>query len=196
MKMLSDLGAVIVAVSDVSGACFNEKGLDADKIYKLSCARKFLKEYKQAGSTFVEGAKGNEDLLFTNAEILIPAALEGQITGANASKVKAKYIIEGANGPTTPAADEILAKKGVVLVPDILANCGGVVVSYFEWVQNLANYYWTLDKVNSSLEEQITVAFNEIVAISKKHNCTLRVAAYMCAIQRIVTARKLRGYFL
>jgi len=196
IKMLAEQGAIITAVSDVSGAVFCEKGLDADKIFELSQARKSLKDYKQPGSKFVEGAKGNEQLLFADVDILVPAALERQIHKGNADKVRAKYIIEGANGPTTPEADDILCKKGVVLVPDILANAGGVIVSYFEWVQNLANCYWSLEKVNESLESQITGAFNEVVELSKKHDCTLRIAAYISAIQRIVTVRKLRGYFL
>ena len=125
--------------------------------------------------------------------ILVPAALENQITEKNADKIKAKIIVEGANGPTTSAADAILAKRDITLVPDILANAGGVVVSYFEWVQNLQNFYWSEAKVNESLEDIMVNAFDSVWETAQKHKVSMRVAAYMVSVDRIVTASKMKG---
>lgn len=196
LKYLADNGAKIVAISDMSGAIFCPDGVDAQKVFKFSNERKLLKDYKQPGATFIEGAKGNEELLYTAVDLLVPAALESQITAKNASKVRAKFIVEGANGPITAEADTMLANRGIVIVPDILANAGGVIVSYFEWVQNLAHYYWPLEEVNTKLESLLTSAFDTVVAMSQKHKSTLRTAAYMVALERIIAARKLKGYFI
>ena len=125
--------------------------------------------------------------------MLVPAALENQIRGDNADKLNCKIIIEAANGPTTVEADEILKKRGILLIPDILANAGGVVVSYFEWVQNIQNLTWDLDEVNKMLQKIMLTAFNEVYALSQEKNVMLRMAAYMVAIKRITTAGKLRG---
>ncbi|MEM3823461.1 MAG: glutamate dehydrogenase, partial [Candidatus Bathyarchaeia archaeon] len=130
----------------------------------------------------------NEELLEIECDILIPAALENQITKANADKIKAKIVAEGANGPTTPEADEILFKKGMFVIPDILANSGGVIVSYFEQVQNQMNYYWTEDEVRAKLKETITKAFNDVLSMARQHNVNMRVAAYMLALKRITDA--------
>lgn len=188
-KLLAEEGAKIIAVSDVSCAIYNENGLDIAGIYK----------YLDSGKNLLEGYTGdckritNAELLELPCDILIPAALENQITAENADRIKAKIVIEAANGPTSVEADEILNKKGVKVLPDILSNSGGVIVSYFEWVQNLQNFYWEEDDVNAKLKRQIVGAFNDVFDAREKYDCTFRVAAYIVALNRLVTAKKLRG---
>lgn len=188
-KLLAEEGAKIIAVSDVSCAIYNENGLDIAGIYK----------YLDSGKNLLDGYTGdckritNAELLELPCDILIPAALENQITAENADRIKAKIVIEAANGPTTVEADEILNKKGVKVLPDILSNSGGVIVSYFEWVQNLQNFYWEEDDVNAKLKRQIVGAFNDVFDAREKYDCTFRVAAYIVALNRLVTAKKLRG---
>ena len=188
-KLLAQEGAKIVAVSDVSCAIYNENGLDIPGIYK----------YLDSGKNLLDGYTGdckritNAELLELPCDILIPAALENQITAENADRIKAKIVIEAANGPTSVEADEILNKKGVKVLPDILSNSGGVIVSYFEWVQNLQNFYWEEDDVNAKLKRQIVGAFNDVFDAREKYDCTFRVAAYIVALNRLVTAKKLRG---
>lgn len=188
-KLLAEEGAKIIAVSDVSCAIYNENGLDIAGIYK----------YLDSGKNLLDGYTGdckritNAELLELPCDILIPAALENQITAENADRIKAKIVIEAANGPTSVEADEILNKKGVKVLPDILSNSGGVIVSYFEWVQNLQNFYWEEDDVNAKLKRQIVSAFNDVFDAREKYDCTFRVAAYIVALNRLVTANKLRG---
>lgn len=188
-KLLAQEGAKIIAVSDVSCAIYNENGLDISGIYK----------YLDSGKNLLDGYTGdckritNAELLELPCDILIPAALENQITAENADRIKAKIVIEAANGPTSVEADEILNKKGVKVLPDILSNSGGVIVSYFEWVQNLQNFYWEEDDVNAKLKRQIVSAFNDVFDAREKYDCTFRVAAYIVALNRLVTAKKLRG---
>ena len=188
-KLLAQEGAKIIAVSDVSCAIYNENGLDIAGIYK----------YLDSGKNLLDGYTGdckritNAELLELPCDILIPAALENQITAENADRIKAKIVIEAANGPTSVEADEILNKKGVKVLPDILSNSGGVIVSYFEWVQNLQNFYWEEDDVNAKLKRQIVGAFNDVFDAREKYDCTFRVAAYIVALNRLVTAKKLRG---
>lgn len=188
-KLLAQEGAKIIAVSDVSCAIYNENGLDIAGIYK----------YLDSGKNLLDGYTGdckritNAELLELPCDILIPAALENQITAENADRIKAKIVIEAANGPTSVEADEILNKKGVKVLPDILSNSGGVIVSYFEWVQNLQNFYWEEDDVNAKLKRQIVSAFNDVFDAREKYDCTFRVAAYIVALNRLVTAKKLRG---
>lgn len=188
-KLLAEEGAKIIAVSDVSCAIYNENGLDIAGIYK----------YLDSGKNLLDGYSGdckritNAELLELPCDILIPAALENQITAENADRIKAKIVIEAANGPTSVEADEILNKKGVKVLPDILSNSGGVIVSYFEWVQNLQNFYWEEDDVNAKLKRQIVGAFNDVFDAREKYDCTFRVAAYIVALNRLVTAKKLRG---
>ena len=185
-KLLAEEGAKIIAVSDVSCAIYNENGLDIAGIYK----------YLDSGKNLLDGYSKritNAELLELPCDILIPAALENQITAENADRIKAKIVIEAANGPTSVEADEILNKKGVKVLPDILSNSGGVIVSYFEWVQNLQNFYWEEDDVNAKLKRQIVGAFNDVFDAREKYDCTFRVAAYIVALNRLVTAKKLRG---
>ena len=137
----------------------------------------------------------NSDILTAECDILIPAALENQLTAANAYDVKAKIIIEGANGPTDVDADEIFRRRGIFLVPDILANAGGVVVSYFEWVQNLESFMWDLDQVNKTLEKIMIKAFYEVVETKEAYQTSMRMGAYMTALKRLVAAKKIRGIF-
>ena len=182
------LGCKIVAVSDTRGGVYSEDGIDAEAIVK----------HKLETGT-VNGFPGtrpvsNEDLLELSVDVLIPAALDGVITERNAEKIKAKIICELANGPTTVEADEILYKNDVFVIPDFLANAGGVTVSYFEWVQNTMNYYWEEDEVHVKLDKKMTKAFQDVLATSLDAKVDMRVAAYMVAIERVAEAMKLRGW--
>jgi len=186
-KIAYDWGGKILAVSDSMGGIYAKDGLNPYKVY----------EHKQKTGSVIN-FKGtetitNEEILETKCDILIPAALENSITKENADKVKAKIVSEGANGPTTPEADEILYDKKILLVPDILANAGGVTVSYYEWVQNLEREHWTLDEVNSKLEAKMMKAFNDVYALSKKEKCNMRIAALMLGVDRVADALKTLG---
>lgn len=189
-KLLYEKGCKIIAVSDVSGGIYNPNGLNIPAIINyLSVRGQLLSGYNEDGLTRVS----NSELLELETDILVPAALENQINETNAANIKAKIIVEGANGPTTVEADAILEKKGVVLVPDILANAGGVIVSYFEWVQNLNSYYWSESEVNGKLEVQMKNAFENVYEITKKNNVSLRTGAYLISIKRVVDTTRLRG---
>ena len=185
-RLLNELGCKIVAVSDSKGGIYNVKGLDPEKVM----------EYKdKTGSVLShKGCENitNEGILELDCDILVPAALENQITKANAGKIKAKIVAEGANGPTTPEADEILFRSGVFVIPDILANSGGVIVSYFEQVQNQMNYYWTEEEVRTKLQSTIVSAFKDVLAVAQQYNVNMRVAAYMNAVKRVADAMFLR----
>ena len=193
-KLLNRMGCKIVAVSDVSGGVYNPSGLDIQAIsahLEKDPSSYNLKNYYEQGMTHIS----NEEVLTCNCDILVPAALENQITEDIAEMVKAKVIIEGANGPTTVEADKILASRGVHVIPDILANAGGVVVSYFEWVQNIQSLTWDEEEVNKVLNRIMVKAFSEVWEKSSSMKTTMRMGAYMVAIERIVTARTLRGVF-
>lgn len=185
---LKRLGAKIIAVSDVYGGIYNEKGIDAEKLVEHVNKTGTVCNFE--GTTPIT----NEELLTMKVDILVLAALENQITSANANEVKAKIICEGANGPTTPEADKILSEKGVFVVPDILANSGGVIVSYFEWVQNLMNYYWTEKEVEERQEIMMVNAFNSIYDLAQQYKVDMRTAAYMISIKRVYEAMKVRGW--
>lgn len=184
-------GAVIVALSDVSGAIRCEDGLDADAISKFVEEGHLLADYNESGVEHIS----NEELLLTDCDVLVPAALENQITIENASKLKCKFIVEAANGPTTAEADAILKERGIVLIPDIFANSGGVVVSYFEWVQNIQTLTWSREQINDMLEDILTKAFAEIKEVVNKENCSWRMAAYIVALSRLITANEVKGLF-
>ncbi len=200
-KILHAEGYKIVAVSDSQGGVYNEEGIDPMKAEEIKQAGGMLGCYCLGSVCTLEQIKtdgpcraiSNEELLELPVDILIPAALENQITVENAPRIKAKVIAELANGPTTPEADEILFKKGIVLVPDILTNAGGVTVSYFEQVQNASNYYWTEAEVLKKLEPIMVGAFDAIWTIKAKYQIDLRTAAFVLAIERIATAMKDRG---
>ncbi len=189
-ELMHEEGFKVVAVSDISGAIYNPNGLDIPAIRKhLSVRGVTLATYEEDNVQRLT----NEELLELPVTLLVPAALENQINEGNADRIQAKVIVEGANGPTTTEADEILAKKGVVIVPDILANGGGVVVSYFEWVQNLQHLAWTEEEVNQKLYKVVSEAFQSVWDIAQEKDVTLRTGAYLIAIKRVVDAQKLRG---
>lgn len=188
-KLLPEiLGCKVVAVSDSKGGIHDPKGLNSEAVLA----------HKQRTSSVVgfPGAKpiSNADLLELDVDILAPAALEQVITGKNAANIKAKVVAELANGPTTPEADEILFKNRVFIIPDFLCNAGGVTVSYFEWAQNRAGYYWTVKEVQQRLDDKMTQAFHEVLAMSTKNKVHMRLAAYMVAVARVAGAMKLRGW--
>ncbi len=192
-KLLYDEGCKIVAVSDVSGGVYREDGLDIPDITAFLAQNRstLLKNYNAPGVSHIT----NEELLECDCSVLIPAALENQINAANMEKIRAKIIIEAANGPTTVEADKFLTAKGVTIVPDILANAGGVVVSYFEWVQNIQSLTWDEEEVNRTLEKIIIRAFNEVWDKTAEKSTTMRMGAYMVALSRVVNAKKIRGIF-
>ncbi|MCI8639915.1 MAG: Glu/Leu/Phe/Val dehydrogenase [Coprococcus sp.] len=190
-KLLHQEGMKIVAVSDVSGGIYNANGLDIPAIlaYLAKDRKNLLKDYNEDGMTRIS----NEELLELDVQVLVPAALENQINGTNADKIKAPVIVEAANGPVASEADEILEKKGTVVVPDILANAGGVVVSYFEWVQNIQSVSWTEEAVNQNLKEIMDPSFEAVWDIAKEKNVTLRTGAYLIAVKRVVDAKAARA---
>lgn len=185
---LHDMGSKIVAIGDVSGNIYDPSGINPFELLEYAKANGGVKGYP--GTTLIS----TDELLGLECDVLLPCALENQITATRAHNVKAKLIAEGANGPTTPEADEILAKKGVIVMPDILANAGGVTVSYFEWVQNLQNYYWSEEEVNEKLDRLMVKAFNDVWEMAAKHDVSHRVAAYMVAINRIAVSMRLKGW--
>lgn len=190
-RIAAHRGAVIVALSDVSGAIYCETGLNPDEITNFIEENHLLKDYHADNVKHIS----NEELLECECDVLIPAALENQITSDNADRLKCRYIIEAANGPTTAEADEILAKKGITLIPDIFANSGGVIVSYFEWVQNIQTLTWTKEQINKMLEEILTCAFNDLKEEKEKSKCTWRMSAYIVALRRLITANEVKGLF-
>lgn len=189
-ELMQEQGCTIVAVSDISGAYYNPNGLNLKDLMAYSASNKgTLEGYKHAD------AITNEELLTIDCEVLIPAAKEDQITKKIAEQMKAKVIVEGANGPTLPDADPILQEKGVLVIPDILANAGGVTVSYFEWVQNRMGYYWTQDMVEERLERIMTDSFDAVYDTAEKYNTTLRIGAYVLGIGKVANALRIRGIY-
>ncbi|QQO10854.1 Glu/Leu/Phe/Val family dehydrogenase [Breznakiella homolactica] len=191
-KLIAELGAKIVAVSDVSGGLYSSEGLNISAIREyLSVRGRLLKDYNEPGVNHIT----NQELITCGADVLVPAAMENQITEKNAADIQVKVIVEGANGPTTVAADKILEEKGIVVVPDILANAGGVVVSYFEWVQNLQSLVWDEDEVNKTLNRIMCKAIDEVFDLHTEKKITLRASAYCLALKKLVTAKNIRGIF-
>ncbi|KKM17652.1 hypothetical protein LCGC14_1673630 [marine sediment metagenome] len=190
-NLLVEEGCNVIAISDISGGLYFSKGLDIDKLLDWTRSGNYLKDYQDDRYKLIS----NDDLLTTECDILIPAALENQITGANVDDVKCKIILEGANGPTTPEADNVLFNKGIHVIPDILANSGGVCVSYFEYVQDIRAYFWDLERINKELNRIILEAFEEVYLVYKERNISLRTAAYIIAVSRIARAIEFRGIF-
>ena len=190
-KHLYKQGCKIVALSDISGGISQEKGLDIEEILEFLSGEpgRLLKDYNAQGLVRFP----SEEIMLQDVDILIPAALGNAITSKVAPNIKAKVIIEGANGPTTRDADRILWERGVLVVPDILANSGGITVSYFEWVQNLQSYSWEEQVVNQRLEYIMVRAFDEAWNCAVRKDTSFRMGAYMVAVKRIVTAAKMRG---
>jgi glutamate dehydrogenase (NAD(P)+) len=188
--LLQQQGAKVVAVSDVSGGYYNENGLDIPAMIEYSANNNFsLEGYPDAQPI------SNEELLTLDVDVLVPAAKEDQIDEELAPHVKAKIIAEGANGPTTPEADDILLENGVLVIPDILANAGGVTVSYFEWVQNRQGYFWTIDRVNRRLDRVMRSAFDSVYDVAQKYDVSLRIGAYVMSVEKVATALRLRGIY-
>lgn len=186
-KLLHEAGHTIVGVSDSSGGVWSEGGFDP----------KLVMQNKEAGKKLGDGLKlnsvTNDELLLLPCDILVVAALDNQLREDNADKVRAKIVLELANGPTTPEADAVFENKGIIVIPDVLANAGGVTVSYFEWVQNRQQYYWSLEDVNVRLEKIMTDSLKEVFKYQKKHIVSLRSASYLLAVSRLAEATKLRG---
>jgi glutamate dehydrogenase/leucine dehydrogenase len=186
--LLRERGVKILAVSDISGVYYNEKGVDIDAALA----------YRAGNNGTLEGFKeaellSAEELFKLQTDVLVPAAKEDVITRRNAADIQAKLIVEGANGPTSAAADDIIHDKGIMVVPDILANAGGVTVSYFEWVQNRIGYKWTLERINRRTDRILKDAFNHVYETSQKYNVSLRIAAYIVAIDKVASTYKYRG---
>jgi glutamate dehydrogenase (NAD(P)+) len=188
-ELLDQAGFKVCAVSDVYGALYNPEGIDMPAL--------FAYQKKTAGLGGFPGATGisNQELLELEVDMLVPAALENQITARNVDKIHAKLIVEAANGPTTPDADAILEKRGITVVPDILANAGGVTVSYFEWVQDLQSFFWEEGEINDKLERIMVRAFNQMCEQADEHHCSLRMGAYLVAVKRIADATSARGIY-
>jgi len=184
-------GCKVIAVSDISTGIYCEDGLDVEKLLAWAKQGNLLKDYKNEKYKPIS----NDELLTLKCDVLIPSAIENQIKEKNAEKIDCKIVLEGANGPTTPKADKVLFKKEIYVVPDILANSGGVCVSYFEYVQDINSYFWKLDRINEELKRIIIEAFEETFKISEKRNISLRTAAYIIAVSRIAKAVELRGIF-
>ncbi|GHU83810.1 hypothetical protein FACS189468_9260 [Spirochaetia bacterium] len=190
-KLLAEEGAKILAVSDVSGGLFNPEGLNIPDIlsYVGSNREALLKDYSAPGVKHIS----NEELLKLDVTVLIPAALGNQINEKNVNDIQAKIIVEAANGPTTVEADHVLQEKKVLVVPDILANAGGVIVSYFEWVQNIQSLTWDKDMVNKKLKDIITTAFTAVWDITAEKKVSMRTGAYLIAVKKLVDSNNIRG---
>jgi len=188
-RYFQDAGIKVVGVSDVRGALYNPHGIDIARLREHVAKTRSVAGF--AGAESIPSA----DLLTLPCEVLVPAAVENQITESNAERVQARLIVEGANGPTTDEADRILEARGVQIVPDILANAGGVTVSYFEWVQDRAGFFWPEAEVNQRLDEVMHRSFTEVSEMAEKHKTSLRIGAYMLAIDRVAQVYKLRGVY-
>jgi len=188
-RILSEAGLKVIAVSDSKGGILNSLGLDTAELTRVK---------KETGSV-IDYHNGdritNDELLKLETDILIPAALENVITETNAGDIKAKIVVEAANGPTTRAADAILDERGIFIVPDILANAGGVVVSYFEWVQGLQSFFWDEETVNNQLEKIMIKSFNDVAAIRADQHVSMRLAAHILAVSRVAEATNIRGIY-
>jgi glutamate dehydrogenase (NAD(P)+) len=188
-EMMEREGMKIVAVSDKSGGVYHAAGLKVKDLQEHVSRKRFLSDYKNAERVT------NEELLALDCDVLVPAALENVITSHNAAAIKARIICEGANGPTSAGADRILDEKGVFVIPDILANAGGVTVSYFEWVQDRGGYFWDEETVNQRLERIMVRSFEDVTGMADRHSINLRIAAYMVAIERVAAVHRLRGLY-
>jgi glutamate dehydrogenase (NAD(P)+) len=188
-RLFQERGCKVVGISDVTGAYYNEKGIDVENAVAHTQEHHNLDGFRGGDKI------SNSELLIADCDVLVPAALEKVLTAENASKVKAKLIVEGANGPTTPEADRVFNERGITVIPDIMANAGGVTVSYFEWVQDRMGYFWKLNEVNERLEDTLITNFHELRGVANRHRIPYRTSAYMIAIDRVVQALKLRGVY-
>ena len=190
-RLIAEAGAKVVAIGDVAVNLYNPNGLDVEKAYEYANSHgRSLVGYSEPGMTTITG----QELLAQDVDILYLAALENQLNKDNMENVRAKIILEGANGPTTNDADTYFFEKGIDIIPDVLANGGGVVVSYYEWVQNKAGFYWSLEEVNERLTRNMQNSFEAVWQMQQKYNVAPRLAAYMVALERLVIETTLRGY--
>jgi glutamate dehydrogenase (NAD(P)+) len=190
-ELLYKEGCKVLAVSDISGGLYSNEGLNINELIEWRDGGKSLKEHPNVHYKRIS----NNDLLKTKCDVLIPAAVENQITTDNAGDLKCDIVLEGANGPTTPEADKILNNNNVLVIPDILANSGGVCVSYFEYIQDTSSYFWSLDRINKELKKIILNAFEEVWRISKEKQISPRIAAYIISVSRVAKAVELRGFY-
>ena len=188
-RLMYETGYKIVAISDIHGGIYNPKGLNVHDVMNYMAKHKTFEKYPNAEPV------SNHELLEIDCEVLLPAATENQITSHNVHKIKCKILAEGANGPTTAAADDILESKGVFVIPDILANAGGVTCSYFEWVQDRMGYFWKEEMVNDRLKDIMVASFNDVVKYAENHSVNNRMAAYMLAIDRVAYITRVRGIY-
>ena len=187
--LMHEVGYKVVAISDIGGGIYNSNGLNIPEVLNYIQANKTLEGFTEADHV------SNTEILEIECDVLTPCATENQITSENADRIKCKILAEGANGPTTPKADQILHDKGIFVIPDILANAGGVTVSYFEWVQDRMGYFWREDEVNQRLEEKMVASFNELSHFAEFHDVDTRTAAYMLAIDRVAYDTRMRGIY-
>ena len=188
-ELMYQQGYKVVAISDIGNGIYNPNGLDIPAVLQYLQKNKSLEGFPEAEQV------GNKELLELECDVLAPCATENQITSENADRIRCKILAEGANGPTTPKADKILHDKGIFVIPDILANAGGVTVSYFEWVQDRMGYFWSEAQVNQRLEEKMVASFNELCHYAEKHEVDTRTAAYMLAIDRVAYDTRMRGIY-
>jgi len=188
-RLMQETGYKVIALSDIHGGIYNPKGLDVQDALKYLEDHRTLEKYPKAEPV------SNHELLELECEVLIPAATENQITSQNVERIKCRILCEGANGPTTAAADDILERKGVFVIPDILANAGGVTCSYFEWVQDRMGYFWKEDQVNERLKDIMVASFNDVCKYAELHNVNMRIAAYILAIDRVAYITRTRGIY-
>ena len=188
-QLLQEAGYKIIALSDIHGGLVNKNGLNVNNVLDYLKKNRTLDGYPEGDRI------SNSELLEVECEVLMPAATENQITSKNVDKIKCRVLAEGANGPTTAAADDVLQANGVFVIPDILANAGGVTVSYFEWVQDRMGFFWKEDVVNERLQDKMVESFHEVVKYSEKHNVHMRTAAYMLAVDRVAYEIRMRGIY-
>jgi glutamate dehydrogenase (NAD(P)+) len=186
---MSELGARVIAVSDVQGGVYHDRGLHIAKLLKYQQEKQTVVGFPEAKPI------SNAELLALPCDVLVPAALERQITEANAGQIQCRILAEGANGPTTPEADVILRERDIFVIPDILCNAGGVTVSYFEWVQDLQNYFWTETQINRRLRQVLIKAFREVYTLAQRAHVDMRSAALMLGVGRVADGNRVRGHF-
>jgi glutamate dehydrogenase (NAD(P)+) len=188
-QLLHEQGCRIIGISDISGAFYNKKGIDLVK------ALDWVKIHRTLAGFSGAEKLSQDELLELGCDVLVPAAKEDQITPRNAARIKAKIICEGANGPTSAKADPILQEKGILVIPDILANAGGVTVSYFEWVQDRVGYFWPLERVNNTLEQMMKASFSAVYESAERYKVSMRIGAYVLAIDKVARTLKVRGIY-
>jgi glutamate dehydrogenase (NAD(P)+) len=188
-QLMHDKGSKVIAMSDSRGGIYNPKGIDPNRALRYKQEHGYLAGFPESEEVT------NQEILELPCDVLVPAALENQITRRNANRIQAKIVAEGANGPTTPEGDEVLYDRGIFLIPDVLANAGGVTVSYFEWVQDLQNLFWDVTEINAKLEKIMVRSFHEVLGACCEKKCNMRIGAYCLAVRRVSEASQTRGLY-